>query len=56
MIFEDGLIENAQIPVGKEKLGPIFVRMKDYVCRAQVYIFLAAYVSAMIFILIRFVP
>lgn len=43
-------------PVGMETLGPVFVDMADYEYRIPVYIFLAAYVSAMIFMLIRFVP
>ena len=43
-------------PTGMEKFGPIFVSMKDYEYRLPVYIFLAAYISVMLFILIYFVP
>ena len=43
-------------PVGMEKLGAVFVSMADYEYRIPVYIFLAIYGAAMLFILIRFVP
>lgn len=43
-------------PTGMEKLGPVFVSMKDYEYRLPVYIFLAAYISTMLFMLIYFVP
>ena len=43
-------------PVDVEDLGYVFVRMVDYKYRVHVYIFLAAYISTMIFVLIRFVP
>lgn len=43
-------------PIGMESLGEVFVDMAHYKYRVQVYIFLAAYISAMLFVLIRFVP
>ena len=43
-------------PIDMEKLGPVFVGMADYKYRIQVYVFLVAYVSAMIFMLIKLVP
>ncbi len=42
-------------PLEVEKLGPVFVSMADYEYRIPVYIFLATYSAAMIFILVRFV-
>ena len=39
-----------------EKLGPVFVSMADYEYRVYVYILLTIYVSAMLIMLIRFVP
>lgn len=36
--------------------GPSFVSMADYEYRVPVYIFLAVYIAAMIFVLIRLVP
>lgn len=43
-------------PLKMKPLGPVFVSMADYNYRIPVYIFLAAYVAMMLFILIRFVP
>lgn len=43
-------------PTGIEELGPVFVSMADYKYRVHVYIFLAIYISAMLFMLIRLVP
>ena len=43
-------------PIKMKPLGPIFVAMTDYEYRVPVYIFLAAYIAMMLFILIRFVP
>lgn len=43
-------------PTGMEKFGPVFVSMKDYDYRLPVYIFLSAYISVMLFMLIYFVP
>ena len=43
-------------PIDVEKLGYVFVSMANYKYRVQVYIFLAAYILAMIFVLVRFVP
>ena len=43
-------------PIGMETYGAVFVDMADYKYRLQVYIFLAIYIAAMLFMLIRFVP
>ena len=43
-------------PIAMEAFGPVFIDMADYEYRTLVYVFLAAYISAMLFILIRFVP
>ena len=43
-------------PLESEKLGPVFVSMADYKYRVYVYIFLVIYISAMLIMLIRFVP
>lgn len=43
-------------PVGMEDFGAVFVDMAHYKYRVPVYIFLTAYISAMLFVLIRFVP
>ena len=43
-------------PIKMGKLGASFVSMADYEYRIPVYIFLAIYIAAMLFILIRFVP
>lgn len=43
-------------PIDFEELGAVFVTMAEYKYRVHVYAFLIAYISAMIFILIRFVP
>ena len=43
-------------PIDFEELGAVFVTMAEYKYRVHVYAFLVVYISAMIFILIRFVP
>ena len=43
-------------PVDMEDFGEVFVSMADYPYRIPVYIFLAIYGAAMLFVLIKFVP
>lgn len=43
-------------PTGMEALGATFISMANYKYRIHVYAFLAIYISAMLFMLIRFVP
>ena len=43
-------------PIGMEDFGPIFVDMADYEYRVHVYVFISVYISAMLVVLVRFVP
>ena len=43
-------------PAKIKSTEPVFVSMADYKYRVPVYIFLAVYILAMLFVLIRFVP
>lgn len=43
-------------PLKIKSTEPVFVSMADYKYRVPVYIFLAVYILAMLFVLIRFVP
>lgn len=52
MIFRELSWGRVFFPVGTEELGPVFISMADYKYRVPVYIFLAAYISAMLFMLI----
>ena len=42
--------------IGMNSLGPVFVPMAEYEYRVPVHIFLAVYIAAMLFVLVRFVP
>ena len=48
--------ERVFFPTGMEALGATFISMANYKYRIHVYAFLAIYISAMLFMLIRFVP
>ena len=43
-------------PIEMEKYGSVFIGMADYKYCTHVYVFLVAYVSAMIFMLVKLVP
>lgn len=43
-------------PIGMDQFGAVFVPMVDYKYRVPVYILTAAYITAMLVMLIRFVP
>lgn len=43
-------------PIAQENFGPVFVDMKDYHFKMQVYFFIAVCGAAMLFILFKFIP